>query len=147
MQLNIPNMPLEYPHICITFTTKGVKKGKSISLLIIMGMLVFPWQLFHVCLAHPFGHASDHIPCAEREKQMGDSYWPPMECVHMDIDTDDFPPVQKQLTPIFQIVGMQILDYLICILKPEGAFLLAPEQKCRSAPLIDSNPFRGPPIV
>ncbi len=131
-----------------------MRKFKSILLLIIMGIILFPWQM--ICLAHPFGHEHHHhndpSPCELHRiaaQQGGEHFLPPMECGHILSQIDDFqqPQVEK-IAPTVQLFAiLAIVFELVKLDNHEQSFLFPPDPQCRSATLFSDNPLRGPPLV
>ena len=128
-------------------------KIKSILLLIIMGMVLLPWEA--ICVAHPLGHKHHHhegpSPCELRKNYKGQYpvFWPPMDCKHINAATDDFQQPQKeQIKPAIQTLAfIAVTLELIQVPYTEQPHLLPPEPRCRSATVITSNSLRGPPFV
>ncbi|MEX0981901.1 MAG: hypothetical protein WD577_05020 [Bacteroidales bacterium] len=129
---------------------------KSILLLIIMGIILFPWQM--ICLAHPFGHAHHHhhhegpSPCEIRRivlQQPGEHLLPPMECEHISDATDDYNQTQvERIVPTVQLIAVAAVVFdLVGFEITEQPFLLPIDPKCRSATLLSDSPLRGPPLV
>lgn len=131
-----------------------MQKLKIISLLIILGMVFFPWKL--ICIAHPFGHSQEHhepgklSPCELRKqyKGKGPAIFPPMHCKHLSPDIDNYQTIEKfQIKPTFQTLAF--VDALFEIVKinyPKQHFLFPLEPKCRSATIISISSLRAPPF-
>ena len=130
-----------------------VKRFKSISLLLLIGVIIFPWRL--ICLTHPFGH--NHVrhepdklsPCELREHHKGTApaFFPPMHCNNMTLERGEFQTTgQSQIKPTFHAVAMAVLfPELRKIKYPQQPYLFLSDPKCRSAPLISSQLLRAPP--
>lgn len=131
----------------------GMVKRKSISLLVIMGMVLLPWEV--ICVTHPLGHKHQHhdgpSPCELRKNYKGEYpvFWPEMDCKHINAITDDFQQTRnEQIKPVVQtLVFVAVTLELIQVPYTEQPHLLPPEPRCRSIPIISSNSLRGPPIV
>jgi hypothetical protein len=132
-----------------------MQKAKSILLLFIIGVLVFPWGLIDFCVTHPTGHKHHHhepgkpTPCELRKQSEGTAYWPPMDCRKFSVSTDDYQAPDKfQIKPTYQTLAVvAVLLELVTISFPKEPFLFPPEPKCRSATIISVNALRGPPLV
>ena len=133
----------------------SVQKLKAISLLFILGMMIFPWRL--ICIAHPLGHSHQHhepsklSPCELHRKYAntdGQHILPPMHCHTVSADTDDFQTTdQFKIKPSYQTLAIAaVLFEFVKITYPEQPCIIPPEPKCRSAPLLSSNSLRAPPI-
>jgi hypothetical protein len=132
-----------------------MNKFKSILLLFIMGIILFPWQM--ICIAHLFGHEHHHhdgpSPCELHRiaaQEEGEHLLPPMECQDIVSQIDDFqqPQVEK-VVPTFQTLAILSVLFELPYLfgTQEAPVLFPPDPKCRSATLISDNPLRGPPMV
>ncbi|NBC83684.1 MAG: hypothetical protein GVY19_09910 [Bacteroidetes bacterium] len=130
-----------------------MSKLKSILLLTAMGIILFPWKM--ICIAHPFGHDHHHhegpSPCELREQVAGTGpvYLPPMDCKHIDDATDEFKqPEKEQIKPSVQTLAIVLVTFdLVRTDYQQVPVQIPPEPRCRSAPVIISNPLRGPPSV
>ncbi|MBK8517137.1 MAG: hypothetical protein IPL55_12915 [Saprospiraceae bacterium] len=127
---------------------------KSILLLFIMGIILFPWQM--ICLAHPLGHEHHHhdgpSPCELHRiaaQQGGQHILPPMECNHILSAIDDLqqPQVEKIVPTFHTLIVFAVLFDFVNFDNKEQPFLFPPDPQCRSATLISDNPLRGPPLV
>lgn len=130
-----------------------MQKLKSIWLLFIMGMILFPWQI--VCVSHPFGHEHHEHEgpslCELRTQDDGTSplFWPPMDCEHIDNQVDEYQaPHTEKIKQTFQTVAVaavlfDIIDF------PQLKIGFIPEQTERnsSSPPITTLSLRGPPFV
>jgi hypothetical protein len=127
---------------------------KSILLLFIIGIILFPWQV--ICPAHPFGHEHHHhngpSPCELHRiasQQKGQHILPPMECGHISPLIDGFQPTQvENVVPTFHtfVVFAILIGFINCNIEKQP-FFFSPDPHCRSATLISDNPLRGPPLV
>ena len=127
-------------------------KAKSVYLLIIMGIMLFPWQL--ICTAHPFGH--DHhehngpSPCELRRQYSGDGpvFFPPMNCDHVSSQFEDFKtPQTEKVKPTIQTIAVAIAIIDLHILPEyETNFIQLPETRSNSDPPCRPIKDRGPPI-
>lgn len=128
-----------------------MQKVKSILLLFLMGIILFPWQT--ICLAHPLGepHHEGKSTCELRREYKGDQavFWPPMHCKHEVLKSTDFQqPHLDQL--LFAVSPFLITTYnfeFISDSKEIKPYLFLEEPNCRSATIISDNPHRGPPLV
>ncbi len=146
-----PDLPTHWKNC---YLCNRMQKLKSILLLFIMGMILFPWQL--ICIAHPFGHnhhKHDGLsPCELHRiaaQQPGEKFLPPMECKHIALQLENFqqPQVEKVKPTIQTLATAAVLLDLVCILQYEQPYLFPPNPKCRSAPILSSHTLRGPPLV
>ncbi|TDD95488.1 hypothetical protein [Flavobacterium cellulosilyticum] len=134
-----------------------MQKEKSILLLFLMGIILFPWQL--ICLAHPLGehdHAgdSDHKKisnCELRRQYTGEQsvIWPPMHCKHEVLKSAKFQQPQidcliLSVSPFVVITSNYEFTFNSKAIKPH---LFLEEPNCRSASIISDHPHRGPPLV
>lgn len=126
-------------------------KAKSLYLLIVMGIMLFPWQL--ICTAHPLGH--DHhehdgpSPCELRQQYSGDGpvFFPPMNCDHASSQFEDFqPPQTEKVRPTTKSVAVAIviIDHII-LPEHECNFIQQQETRSNSDPPCRSVQYRGPP--
>lgn len=144
---------LFYFHLKIVFSLI-LRQIISISLLLILGMTLLPWQ--SICIAHPFGHEHHHhdgpSPCELRRialQQPGENLLPQMDCDHISKATDDYSQTQLEIvTPSLPLVAVVpvVFDLVIFEIK-EQPFLIPPTPHCRSASLFSDIPLRGPPLV
>lgn len=129
-----------------------MKRTKSISLLSIFTMMLFPWQL--MCMAHPMGHEHHHkpgelSPCEMRRLCTETSVWPPMDCNKLSINANDFQlPQNDKLTPSVQTLAVvAVLLGLFEIDLPEDFVFSLPDQQCHSRPPPSDHLLRAPPFV
>ena len=132
----------------------SVKRFKAISLLLLVGVLIFPWRL--ICVAHPFGHSNEHhepgklSPCELRKqyKGTGPAFFPPMHCHNASLEKGDFQTTGKfQLKPAFHAVAIAALSFEFNKNPyPQQPCLFPPEPACRSAPVISTRLLRAPPF-
>jgi hypothetical protein len=132
-----------------------MQRSKSILLLFVTAMILFPWKL--ICIAHPTGHSHTHHdpgkPSACELRKLftgkGAAYFPPMHCNHIDPGTDNFKAPEKyQITPPAATQAMAILPVDVLPFGDRRIFFIRPpEPKCRSATIIPANSLRGPPMI
>jgi hypothetical protein len=148
-----PIFPLHLNNYVVSLQT--VRKLKSILLLFIMGMTLFPWQ--SVCVNHPLGHEDhehdDPSTCELHKmaaKQGGEHILPPMDCKYIAAEIDDFNQPQDKVVIISTVQLTAVVTVLLDLVSlgfPEQIFLLPPEPNCRSATLLSDSPLRAPPLV
>jgi len=131
-----------------------MQKFKSIILLFILGIILFPWQL--ICIEHPFGHEHHHhdgpSPCElyrQAMQQPGEHIFPPMDCDNISKVTSDYDQVQveKTVPPLQLVAVVAVLFDLVGFEPTQQPFPLPPDPKCRSATLLSDSPLRAPPLV
>lgn len=131
-----------------------MKRTKSIVLLFIMGILLFPWQM--LCVTHPTGHnhhEHDGPSLCEQYRmaaqEPGEHLLPPMDCENIKSFTTDYSPTQvNKIVPTVQMVAiLAVVFELITLDHQEQPFLIPPDPNCRSATLLSDSPLRGPPLV
>lgn len=130
-----------------------MQKLKSIILIFILGITLFPWQ--SICVSHPFGH--DHhnhkgpSPCELRQQYKGREpiFWPPMECKSFLSQFDVFEqPENEKTKPVIEIIAIVTVFFdLITLENIDQPFLFPPNPNCRSATLLSDSPLRAPPLV
>lgn len=127
-----------------------MQKIKSIVLLNLMGIILFPWQ--SICLAHPLGEPPHKgiSTCELRKEYKGDQavFWPPMHCKHTVLKSTDFQQPQYD-TILLVLSPFTITTYNFEFVSNEREMkpsLFLSEPNCRSATLISDNPLRGPPL-
>jgi hypothetical protein len=134
-----------------------MQKQKSILLLFLMGVILFPWQL--ICLAHPLGEPDhsgdpDHKEisnCELRRQYTGKQsiIWPPMDCKQEVLKAAKFQQ------PQFDRLILAVSPFVLLTSNFEFTFnskaiqphLFLEEPNCRSAIIISNHPHRGPPLV
>jgi len=122
---------------------------KSILLLFVMGIMLFPWQL--ICTTHPFGH--DHhehdgpSPCELRKQYKGTDtvFWPPMDCKDISAQFINCQlPKTDKIKPTLQLIATILFD-LHVLPEYETNFIQLPEARSNSDPPFKSISDRGPP--
>lgn len=126
---------------------------RSVLMICLIGIVIFPWQLADFCATHPMGHAHhEHepgkpTPC-ELRMQFKDitAYWPPMDCYKLSADTDDFQQPEKLRPTIPTLAFIAVLSSIIQRVFPRTLFILLPDPQSNSDPPLQANTLRGPPI-
>ena len=121
-------------------------------------MLVIPWRLLGLCIAHPTGHDHPHefgklTPCEIRAKDIRDvketGIWPSMVCHTFIIEVDEFQIQEEESYLVDQ--KQQFAAYIdlatVALLYPQEPYLMPPDPYCRSATTIGPKQLRAPPIV
>ncbi|MBW8051144.1 MAG: hypothetical protein FVQ77_12555 [Cytophagales bacterium] len=129
-----------------------MKKPSSILLLGIFTIMLLPWQL--MCMAHPMGHTHHHAPgelspCEQRRLCKETSFWPPMDCNKLSVNTDDYqlPQNGKLISLVQTLLVATVLPELIEVDLPEDVFIPLPDPKCHSGPPPSGHLLRAPPSV
>ncbi len=129
-----------------------MQKTKSILLLFLMGLLLFPWQL--ACLAHPAGHDHNHHespgPCELREIHKGtSSFLPPMHCNTVSVEAHDYNQTENQriIPSTSNAIVAAVVFQLLKIELPCAQATVIPEARCNTGPPLAAFSLRGPPLV
>jgi hypothetical protein len=132
-----------------------LKRFKSISLLIVLSIIVFPWRT--ICVSS-FAQEKEHhkvgelSPCQLHEIYKGSNipvFFPPSNCNNLSANSDTYPAPEKfQLKPPFQLIALGAVFFKLIIFEhfDKVDYFLSPDPKCRSANLVSYNPLRGPPL-
>lgn len=115
---------------------------------------MLPWGILNFCVAHPTGHNHHHepgevTPCEMRKLYKGSTpvVWPPMECYHFLVDTDDFHTVNNIKTlPTSSEFELVEPNYTNGIEINIDVVLFPPEPRCRSATICGLKNHRAPPL-
>ncbi|MGJ3236048.1 hypothetical protein [Marivirga sp.] len=130
-----------------------MKKQSAISLLLIIGISLIPWQL--MCTTHPSGHdheKHDGLSICELHKivaqQDGEHLLPPMDCEHLDASTDDFQisSHEKITLEVKDLVFLAVLFHLNQNEIELNKVFDPPNPDYISETLITDCPLRAPPI-
>ena len=131
-----------------------MRQFTAISLLILMGTLLFPWQ--ELCLAHPFGH-KPHPPGEHSICELHKMYrsgkpvlLPPMHCKHVSEKVSAFQLPQNDLAKPTLITLPSVavnVDFLPLTQYYQNDYFPLPDVRCNSGPPLPANILRGPPFV
>ncbi|MEX2231170.1 MAG: hypothetical protein WD824_03345 [Cyclobacteriaceae bacterium] len=124
---------------------------QPILLLLLFGIIIFPWQIFDFCVTHPLGHNHGHhdgpSPCEIRKQFKGTAYWPPMDCFKISTDADDFQQPEKVKPTVSGFAVIAIFFEVIQVTAQKQTFTLLLDIGCNSDPPLRVNALRGPPLV
>ncbi len=119
-------------------------------------ILVFPWTIVEICIAHPLGQHKSHAhedglsPCELRKLYGGKgvAFFPPMECHNLNVSVDEcFAPEKRQaITPFKTFHNTAAFPETSEDILRIEYFITSPDFKYSSGPPIPINTFRGPPL-
>lgn len=129
-----------------------MKRIVPISMLALMAVLLFPWQV--LCMAHPLGH--DHhddghpTPCEMRKLFDGENILPPMHCFQISLDAADFLPDHDAVTvPVVTVPMLAVAAAVLTALPPAPCVrpLFPDPGGGETAALAPVLALRGPPAI
>lgn len=142
----------------IFFIFSPLKKIISIFFLGLVVLAILPWQQIKFCVTHSVAYHHEHdnhnTPslCDLRKTVTTSSFWPPMECFHIEVHTDNY--VGIDLMVAAQKFSMFTLAFFhVLLLKFIGAsvftFNTHPPSVSHWSSLYFADNFshRGPPLV
>ncbi|TAK49352.1 MAG: hypothetical protein EPO28_00790 [Saprospiraceae bacterium] len=130
-----------------------MRRLTSISLLLLIGTLLVPWQ--ELCVAHPLGHKphppGEHSACELHKMYKSDkpAFFPPMHCKHVSEVVGAFQlPQHEQAKVTFQTLAVAavVFDFLPSFQDTENECAPATDERCNSGPPLPANVLRGPPF-